>query len=70
MALDRTVAEARLKSLHSEVLRGLALVALRRAEEVREEALATQAEISQRRLVEARRTPLIRWTPPRSAAQR
>jgi hypothetical protein len=69
MALDRAVAEARLKSLHSEVLRGLSLAALRRAEEVHEEALATRAEISQRRLADSRSAPRISWSPRRSAAQ-
>ncbi|MEA2179144.1 MAG: hypothetical protein QOG77_2441 [Solirubrobacteraceae bacterium] len=69
MALDRTVADARLKSLHSEVLRGLALAALRRAEEVHEEAVATRNEIRQRRLSESRDVPRLTWS-PRSAAQR
>jgi hypothetical protein len=70
MALDRTVAEARLKSLHAEVLRGLALAALRRAEEVHEEALATRAEIRQRRLSESRGVPRLSPSRRRSAAQR
>ena len=55
MEHDRAVAEARLKSLHAEVLRGLALAALRHAEEVREETRATRAAIKQRRLLDARR---------------
>jgi hypothetical protein len=70
MRFDRTVAEARLKSMHSEVLRGLAMAALRRAEEVREENRATRAEIHQRRLAEAQRGLWLRPQPPRSAAPR
>ena len=68
---DRTVAEARLKSLHAEVLRGLSLVALRRADDLLEEMRATRAEISQRRLHDARRRPGgLGPQPRRSAAQR
>lgn len=55
MDAERTVAEARLKSLHSEVLRGMSLAALRRAEEIQEENRAARAEIRQRRLSESRR---------------
>jgi hypothetical protein len=69
MTRDRTVAEARLKSLHAEVLRGLSLVALRRAEDVQEGMRATRAEISQRRLHDARCSRVSHW-PPRSAAPR
>jgi hypothetical protein len=70
MRSDRTVAEARLKSMHSEVLRGLAMAALRRAEEVREENRATRAEIRQRRLAEAQLGMRFRSEPPQSAAPR
>ena len=52
--VGRAVAEARLKSLRAQVLRGMALAAMRRAEEVREESRATRAAIHQRRLLEAR----------------
>jgi hypothetical protein len=67
---DRTLSEARLKSLHAEVLRGLSLVALGRAEDVLEEMRATRAEISQRRLHDARRRRGVSQRPRRSAAQR
>lgn len=69
---DRAVIDARLQGLHSDVLRGLSLAALRRAEEVREERRATRAAIEQRRLTEARRGPHSRIRPParRAAAPR
>jgi hypothetical protein len=70
MRPDRTVAEARLKSLHAEVLRGLALAALRRAEEVHDESRATLAEIRQRRLTERRRGIAVRRPARPSAAPR
>jgi hypothetical protein len=70
MQPDRTVAEARLKSLHAEVLRGLALAALRRAEEVHDESRATLAEIRQRRLTERRRGIAVRRPARPSAAPR
>jgi hypothetical protein len=70
MTADRTVAEARLKSLYAEVLRGLSLVALRRAEDVREEMRATRAEINQRRLHDARRRRGVSQRPRRFGAQR
>jgi hypothetical protein len=54
MAPDRTIADARLKMLNSELLRGLALYTLGRAEDLRDENRAMRAEIRQRRLVEAR----------------
>jgi hypothetical protein len=60
---SRAVAEARLKSLESEVLRGLSLVAKRRAEELRDETRATRAAIHQRRLLDARRRGAARRTP-------
>ena len=49
MTSRRAVTDAKWKSLHSEVLRGLALATVRRAEEVRGEVAATRAEIAQRR---------------------
>jgi hypothetical protein len=52
---DRVVADARLKSLRAEVLRGLALAATRRAQELRDETAAMRAAIAQRRLLDARR---------------
>ena len=70
MDLDRTVAEARLKGLHSEILRGMALAALRNAEEVHEEAHATLAEIAQRRRADARLLGRLSAVPRRSEAQR
>jgi hypothetical protein len=70
MDMHRAVAEARWKSMHAELLRGLALVALRRSEEVQEEGRATRAAIAQRRLAESR-APVRRWlrqSPERGAA--
>jgi hypothetical protein len=52
---DRLLAEARLKQLRAEVLRGLALAATRRAQELRDETAAMRAAIAQRRLLDARR---------------
>jgi hypothetical protein len=52
---QRTVADARLKQLHAEVLRGRALATKRRSEELRDETRAMRAAISQRRLLDARR---------------
>jgi hypothetical protein len=63
MRHNRAVAEARLKTLESEVLRGLSLVTKRRAEELREETRATRAAIHQRRLLDARRRGAARRTP-------
>ena len=45
------------------MLRGLSLVTLRRAEELREETRATRAAIHQRRLLDARRRRAARRTP-------
>ena len=63
MRHNRAVAEARLKTLETEVLRGLSLVTKRRAEELREETRATRAAIHQRRLLDARRRGATRRTP-------
>jgi hypothetical protein len=52
---DRTIAEARLKSLRAEVLRGLAMAAVRQSEELRDESRAMHAAIKQRRLLDERR---------------
>lgn len=54
VAPDRTIADARLKMLNSELLRGLALYTLGRSEDLRDENRAMRAEIRQRRLAEAR----------------
>ena len=54
MAPDRTVADARLKMLNAEVLRGLSLYTLGQSEDLRDENQAMRAEIRQRRLAEAR----------------
>ena len=54
MTANRAVAEARLKALNSELLRGLLLVKLGRSEDLRDENRAMRAEIRQRRLAEAR----------------
>jgi hypothetical protein len=54
MAANRAVADARLKTLNAELLRGLSLVALRRAEDLRHESQAMRAEIRQRRIADAR----------------
>jgi hypothetical protein len=62
MQQSRVVAEARLKILESEVLRGLSLVTKRRAEELREETRATRAAIHQRRLLDTRRREAARRT--------
>jgi hypothetical protein len=51
----RPIAAARLNQLRSEVLRGRALVAIREAQDVREETRATLAAIAQRRLADRRR---------------
>ena len=59
MAPDRTVADARLKMLNSELLRGLALYTLGRSEDLRDENRAMRAEIRQRRLAEARDGPPV-----------
>jgi hypothetical protein len=64
MDTRRTLVDARWKRIHSELLRGLALAALRRAEEVREEGRATRAEIAQRRLAESRRLTRRGLRPP------
>jgi hypothetical protein len=70
MRSDRILVEARLKSMHAEVLRGLAMTALRRAEEIRDETRATRAEIAQRRLLEAQLGMRLRSPSSRSAARR
>jgi hypothetical protein len=49
MTSARAIADAKWKSLQAEVLRGVALATIRRAEEIREELTATRAEIAQRR---------------------
>ena len=54
MTANRAVAEARLKALNSELLRGLLLVKLGRSVDLRDENRAMRAEIRQRRLAEAR----------------
>ncbi len=54
VAPDRTIADARLKMLNSELLRGLALYTLGQSEDLRDENRAMRAEIRQRRLAEAR----------------
>ena len=54
MAVNRAVANARLKMLNSEVVRGVSLVTLGRSEDLRAENRAMRAEIRQRRLAEAR----------------
>ena len=54
MSPNRAVAEARLKALNSELLRGLALYTLGQSEDLRDENQAMRAEIRQRRLAEAR----------------
>jgi len=54
VAPNRTIAEARLKMLNSELLRGLALYTLGQSEDLRAENRAMRAEIRQRRLAEAR----------------
>jgi hypothetical protein len=54
MKTSRTIAEARLRSMRAELLRGRALLATRRAEEIREETRAMRAAIRQRRLAEHR----------------
>jgi hypothetical protein len=54
MAANRAVADARLKSLNAELLRGLSLVSLRRAQDLRDENRAMRAEIRQRRIADAR----------------
>lgn len=54
MASNRVVADARLKMLNSELLRGLSLVTLGRSADLRDENKAMRAEIRQRRLAEAR----------------
>jgi hypothetical protein len=54
MTANRAVAEARLKALNSELLRGLSLYTLGRSEDLRDENQAMRAEIRQRRLAEAR----------------
>jgi hypothetical protein len=65
MAANRAVAEARLKTLNAEVLRGLMLVSRGRAEELRDESRAMRAEIRQRRLADARaRRPFSRPARP------
>jgi hypothetical protein len=67
MRQERVLAEARLKSLRAEVLRGLSLAATRRAEEIRDETRATRAAIRQRRLLDARRRArAFRITPERT----
>ena len=54
VAPDRTIADARLKMLNSELLRGLALYTLGQSEDLRDENRAMRAEIRQSRLAEAR----------------
>jgi hypothetical protein len=54
MAANRAVADARLKVLNSEVVRGVSLVTLGRSADLRDENRAMRAEIRQRRLLEAR----------------
>ena len=67
MRQERLLAEARLKSLRAEVLRGLSLAATRRAEEIRDETRATRAAIRQRRLLDSRRRDNpFRFTPERT----
>ncbi len=68
MRANRAVAEARLKALNSQLLRGLSLVSHRRAEELRDENRAMRAEIHQRRIADARvRGPLSRLDRPAAA---
>ncbi len=68
MALNRAVAEARLKSLNAELLRGLSLVSVRRAQELRDENRAMRAEIHQRRRADARTPrPFSRLARPAAA---
>jgi hypothetical protein len=54
MAPNRTVADARLKMLRSELLRGLSLYTLGQSEDLRDEHRAVRAAIRQRRLADAR----------------
>jgi hypothetical protein len=54
MAANRAIADARLKMLNSEVVRGVALYTLGRSADLREESRAMRAEIRQRRLAESR----------------
>ena len=69
MDMRRALADARWKSMHAELLRGLALAALRHAEEVREEGRATRAAIAQRRLTDSRMRRGLRPPERRGAAQ-
>jgi hypothetical protein len=54
MAPNRAVADARLKMLHSQILRGLLLYTLGQSEDLRDESQAVRAAIRQRRLADAR----------------
>ena len=54
MAPSRAVADARLKMLNSEVLRGLSLYTVGRSVDLRDESQAVRAAIRQRRLADAR----------------
>lgn len=54
MAGNSAIREARLKALNSELQRGLSMVTLGRAEELREETRAMRAAIRQRRIADAR----------------
>jgi hypothetical protein len=68
MAPNRAVADARLKTLNAEVLRGLSLVSVHRAQELRDENRAMRAEIRQRRLADARAPrPFSRLARPAAA---
>ncbi len=68
MALHRAVADARLKVLNAEVIRGSSLVSMHRAQELREEHRAMLAEIRQRRLADARAPgPFSRLARPAAA---
>jgi hypothetical protein len=60
---ERAIAEARLKSLRAEVLRGLAMAAVRQSEELRDETRAMRAAIKQRRLLDSRRLGRMAATP-------
>jgi hypothetical protein len=54
MTPNRAVADARLKTLRSELLRGLSLYTLGQSKDLRDENQAVRAAIRQRRLAEAR----------------
>ena len=54
MPPNRAVADARLKMLHSQILRGLLMYTLGQSEDLRDESQAVRAAIRQRRLADAR----------------